>query len=178
MFGVWIFTIVPTLWSENDLVWLNEWIMPNSLFLSAYFGYLDPEAVGASSFIEQSAFLLPSWLRPNEVHPFSNVFESLGVTNVGVGGNPWADFYFSGAWLPFVFAIATLLFFCVGILGTRLTPVAPLIVIGVMAFWGRSSFWNVMFIVVYGIIMSTLVMPRSGVRRILTAGNVRRKFDG
>lgn len=157
--GVWLFTVVPTLWSENKLVWLNEWIMPNSLFLSAYYGYISPEAVGVTSFVGQSALMLPASLRPYEVFTFSAVFQDLGVTNVGVGGNPWADFASMDSLVPWMFAVATLVFFAIGAFGARLSPVPPLIVIGLMAFWGRSSFWTTMFLVVYTIVISAILLP-------------------
>ncbi|WZP17788.1 O-antigen polysaccharide polymerase Wzy [Arthrobacter citreus] len=157
--GVWVFTVVPTLWSENKLVWLNEWIMPNSLFLSAYYGYIDPEAVGATSFAGQSALMLPAALRPFEVSTFSTVFQELGVTNVGVGGNPWADFASGESAVPWMFAAATLAFFALGTFGAKFSPVPPLVIIGLMAFWGRSSFWTTMFLVVYSIVVSTILLP-------------------
>lgn len=157
--GVWFFTVVPTLWSENKLVWLNEWIMPNSLFLSAYYGYLDPQAVGATSFAGQAALMLPAALRPYEVATFSAIFQDLGVTNVGVGGNPWADFASAETAVPWMFAAATLVFFVIGAFGAKFSPVPPLVVVGLMAFWGRSSFWTTMFLVVYTIVVSAILLP-------------------
>ncbi|MUK02264.1 hypothetical protein GM708_10200 [Vibrio cholerae] len=156
--GIYGFAIVPTLWSENKLVWLNEWILPNSLYLPLYSRLYDLQGVGVTTFWEQSALLLPSGLRPNTVVTYSQRFEALGFTNVGVGGNPWADFFHEDAASRILaFVTGTLVVFLVAAFGSRISPMVPALTVGIMCFWGRSSFWNTMFIVVY-VILLTLVI--------------------
>jgi hypothetical protein len=156
--GIYGFAIVPTLWSENSLVWLNEWILPNSLFLPLFAGLYSLEGAGVTGFWQQSALLLPSGLRPTEIVTYSQLFQSLGFTNVGVGGSPWASLFADSRPQRLAyFSLGTLSVFLVSAVGSRVSPMLPALTIGLMAFWGRSSYWNTMFIIFYVIVISVLL---------------------
>lgn len=155
------FLAVPTFWSDNPLVWLNEWILPNSLFLPLLYNHFTPEAIGVTDFWRQIALFLPSPLRPYDVHTYSEVFDALDVTGVGVGGNPWADFYLPVLFMRLIaFAVGTLSLFLLASLASRITPIIPVLTVGLMAFWGRSSYWNTAFLIIYlTIVVAAFVRP-------------------
>lgn len=148
--AVYLLILLPTFWSENEQVGYNEWILPTSSYLPIFMGIFSIDEVGATPILQQWSLLLPSFLRPGSVDQYAEVFAALGVTNVGVAGNPWAEaFVASPTARLWLFAGITLLPFVTAIILSRIAPFAPLITVGVMAFWGRSSLWNTLFIVVY-----------------------------
>lgn len=148
--GVLCFVVLPSMWSTNKLVGLNEWILPNSSFLPMHLGIFSRDALGVTPLYEQWQLLLPAVLRPEIVSTLAPTFAGLEVTGVGVGGNPWADTYLPDSTLRIgLFVLLTSGFFVTGAFLARFSPLAPLVTFGLMVFWGRSTFWSVLVLIVY-----------------------------
>lgn len=148
--GVATFVALPTIWSTNDLVGLNEWIMPNSIPLAVYGGVIAVEDLRGGGFLEQAWTLLPDFLRPVGVTNIADGFARLEVTNVPVGGSPWVEAFAEGQVTRVaLFSCSVLALFALAVVATRVAPEAPLLLAGLVAFWGRSLVWNTVFTLVY-----------------------------
>ncbi|MEE2528234.1 hypothetical protein V1639_04200 [Pseudarthrobacter sp. J75] len=158
--GISGFTLLPGLWSDNDLVGFNEWILPTSSYLPLVGGMYTIESIGATPLLHQWALLLPSPLRPFQVELYAEVFAQARFTNVGVAGNPWADSF--DAELSSRVAVFTLTFggvFLLAVGARKIHPLVPYLAFGLMAFWGRSVFWNTAVVIVYAALLLRLLLP-------------------
>ncbi|MFJ6158857.1 hypothetical protein ACIQF8_17035 [Pseudarthrobacter sp. NPDC092184] len=158
--GIAAFAWLPTLWSSNDLVGFNEWILPTSSYLPLALGLFTVEGLGATPMAHQWALLLPGPLRPFSVHLYAEAFADSKFTNVGVAGNPWSDAYDPHLMSRvLVFALAFVGIFLLASILRRVHAVIPFLAFGLMAFWGRSVFWNTAVILVYAAVMLRLFVP-------------------
>lgn len=156
------FTALPSLWSDNELIGYNEWILPNSLYIPQREGVFSVDATNITPLLEQWPLLLPSSLRPYPVHPITDFFTELGVTNVSVGGNPWAETYLSGTWQSALFfSGTTLVILAVTLMVSRASPLTLLVVFGLMMFWGRSTFWGTLVLIPLIALLAYLFTRRS-----------------
>lgn len=156
---LWIFIELPSNWSTNQLVGYNEWILPTSSYIPLYLGNFSIETIGATPMLNQWPLLLPSPLRPYEVSPYGDIFASLKFTNVGVAGNPWAEVYNDSLSIRILsFALVFSSVIALSLLIRRMQPFSCLFAIGLLAFWGRSVFWNSIFIVIYSSIALSIIM--------------------
>lgn len=156
------FTALPTLWSTNDRVWMNEWILPNSIYLPMALGVFSRDALGVTPLLQQWPMLLPQQLRAEPITNLATTFADMKVTGVAVGGNPWADLFVIGQeWQRVLaFAAGTTVILLIATLAAKLSPIAPLLTFGVMCFWGRSVFWGTVVIIVWGTIVSLPLYAR------------------
>lgn len=167
LFVIGALVVLPSIWSDNPIVSLNEWILPNSIFLGLYTGQFTAVEIGAGSFWAQWQLLLPGGLRSENVLPLADAFQQLGVTNVGVGGNPWGDTFVSTEWVRvLLFVLATCAVFALGVVLSRLSPIAVLVAFGLVVFWGRSSVWGDIAIIV-GTTLVTAVLSRPPPSRLV-----------
>ncbi|GGV23372.1 hypothetical protein GCM10010212_06150 [Paenarthrobacter nicotinovorans] len=167
--GISAFTWLPTLWSTNDLVGFNEWILPTSSLLPLSLGLYTAESLGATSILQQWVLLLPSPLRPYPVTLYADEFAERKFTNVGVAGNPWADAYDPDLFVRvLIFAIAFACVFLIAGLLRRIHVFVPFIAFGMMAFLGRSIFWNIIVVLLYSAILLRLLIPVKSVEGQVT----------
>lgn len=174
--GVLALTNLPRLWSTNPRVGWNEWIMPNTSWLPMALGRFTRDDLGITPIHEQWQLLLPRQLRTETMVTLAPTFEELGVTNVGIGGNPWADLFVSGGPVSrvAVFALGTAAVFALGSVLSHLSWIAPLQTVAFMTFWGRSEFWGVIVMIVattaVAIILDVIFADRR--RRVMTKRHV------
>lgn len=158
--GIAAFAWLPTLWSANELVGFNEWILPTSSYLPLALGMFTVEGLGATPLAQQWALLLPGSFRPFPVHLYAEVFAEQKFTNVGVAGNPWSDAYDSDLVLRvLVFMLTFVGVFTLASLLRKLHPIIPFLAFGLTAFWGRSVFWNVAVILIYSTVLLRIFVP-------------------
>ncbi|WP_178997468.1 hypothetical protein [Paenarthrobacter nitroguajacolicus] len=158
--GISAFTWLPTLWTTNDLVGFNEWILPTSSLLPLSLGLYTAESLGATSIFHQWVLLLPGPFRPYPVTLYADEFAERKFTNVGVAGNPWSDSYDPDLFVRVaIFAVAFISVFLIAGLLRRVHIFMPFMAFGLMAFWGRSVFWNVVVILIYSAILLRLLIP-------------------
>jgi hypothetical protein len=144
------FTLLPTLWSSNKMIGLNEWILPNSIFLPMALGVFGRDSLAVTPLARQWELLLPSALRSEPVSVLSNVFANLKVTGVSVGGNPWADLFVTGQLSRILlFATLTNAILLLAACLSRVSRITPLLTFAVMMFWGRNLFWGTVVIVAW-----------------------------
>lgn len=144
------FTLLPTLWSTNKMIGLNEWILPNSIFLPMALGVFGRDSLPVTPLSDQWQLLLPSSLRSEPITVLSNVFADLQVTGVSVGGNPWADLFLEDQTARIIlFAALTTAIFLLGAALSKVSRIAPLLTFAVMMFWGRNLFWGTVVLVVW-----------------------------
>jgi len=88
-------------------------------------------------------------LNHSDVYLLGDTFAALRLTGVGVGGNPWADLFVQdGLERAIWFAVATNVLILAGAMLGKVSPFAPIVTAGLMAFWGRSLFWTTLFLLV------------------------------
>ena len=161
------FSLLPTLWTTNDLVGFNEWILPTSSYLPLALGLFTVEGIGATPMADQWALLLPGPLRPFPVNLYAEVFAEGKFTNVGVAGNPWADAYDQDGFLRTAVFVMTFVFiFLLAVVLRKVHPLLPFLAFGLMAFWGRSVFWNVAVVLVYAALMLRICIPVKEIRKM------------
>lgn len=158
--GISMFTWLPTLWTTNDLVGFNEWILPTSSLLPLSLGLYTTESLGVTSIFNQWVLLLPSPIRPYPVTLYADKFAELKFTNVGVAGNPWSDSYDPDLFLRVaIFALSFSCIFLIAGLLRRIHIFIPFMAFGLMAFWGRSVFWNVLVVLIYSALLLRILIP-------------------
>jgi hypothetical protein len=158
--GIGAFVWLPALWSSNEMVGFNEWILPTSSFLPLALGLFTVESLGATPLAHQWALLLPGPLRPFPVNLYAEAFADRKFTNVGVAGNPWSDAYDPNLVLRvLVFVLTFVGVFLLVIVLRKFHPIMPFMAFGLMAFWGRSVFWNIAVVLVYSTLLLRLLLP-------------------
>lgn len=168
--GIALLVHLPSYWAgaslDSNSVAYNEWILPNSTFLPMRLGVFDRADLGVTPLWQQWQLLLPHQLRFEHMSTLAPQFQSLTFTNVGVGGNPWADLFVRGAAERVIlFSILTCAIFGLAVLLSRLSPLTPLIAFGAMLFWGRSVFWGMVTLVLYSGLTTWLLLYALRARR-------------
>lgn len=167
-FSAYGFSILPALFSANERVGWNEWILPNSIYIPMRLGLFDRRDLGVTDLLQQWQLLIPVHaLRTERVTVISQAFADLKVTNVSVGGSPWADTFLSDAGARILlFAVVTNAMFLLGAYLGRWNCYLPVLTFGLMCFWGRSLVWNTVFLLCWFFLLTLpLVQPMGRTRR-------------
>jgi hypothetical protein len=118
------------------------------------------------SYLGDSAFMLPSQLRPTHIQVIGDQFKALNITNVGVGDSPVGEAYIdSPRYVVPIAVTSTLVVLLIVVLLSKLHPAFLVVGVGQLIVWGRSDFWVVIFYIVYGGLLLWFFMPPRRVRR-------------
>lgn len=144
----------PAVRGKDLLLSLNEFMLPQFIQFSYQMGLLSGGA--PSDFWRRSLLLVPSWSRPIEIPTFAQSFAATGLTNVGVGGNPFAELQvsFPHAPLSVTFPIELIILMAILKICSKNYPGIALVTGSLLLIHGRNEFWVVIF---FGIYMGLLI---------------------